>query len=370
MHILTTTSASLDDLAEPVDLRQTPADIVALSFTDSDLAGMAAAWNADAKKLPSMRLAALRDLRHPMSVDLWIDSVAAHAKVILVRILGGYDWWRYGCDQLAAIARAKGIKLALLPGECRDEDLRLIECSTLPRAELDALLDYFREGGPANMRALVQRLAGLARGDHATAETPVEVPKAGFYDPEHGVVGVLRLGVPGNGEIKRTHRPHPLLPFHAACRRCRADRRALCGASRQGHRPGSDLRRQPEGPGFPGLRRSRSRRPEPCRHRHRHRLCYRRGTGLADPVRPRRRPGVPGDRRDDPARSLGKEPARPRAGRPRHACRHARTRRPHPRRRDLLQGRGRNRRRRWPSAPSPTGRNPTASSRWPNGSPP
>ena len=107
MHILTTTSASLDDLAEPVDLRQTPADIVALSFTDSDLAGMAAAWNAGAENLPSLRLAALRDLRHPMSVDLWIDSVASHAKVILVRILGGYEWWRYGCDQLAAVARAR-----------------------------------------------------------------------------------------------------------------------------------------------------------------------------------------------------------------------------------------------------------------------
>ena len=162
MHLLTTSSTSLDELAEPIDLRQAPADIVALSFTDSDLAGLAAAWKADAENLPSMRLAALRDLRHPMSVDLWIDSVAAHAKVILVRILGGYDWWRYGCDQLAALARQKGINLALLPGECRDEDLRLIECSTLPRAELEALLGYFREGGPANMRALVQRLAGLA----------------------------------------------------------------------------------------------------------------------------------------------------------------------------------------------------------------
>ena len=188
MHILTTTSASLDDLAEPVDLRQSPADVVALSFTDSDLAGLAAAWQADRENLPSMRLAALRDLRHPMSVDLWIDSVASHAKVILVRILGGYDWWRYGCDQLASVARARGIKLALLPGECRDEDLRLIECSTLPRAELDALLDYFREGGPANMRALVQRLAGLAGAERPAAEAPVEVPKAGFYDPERGVV--------------------------------------------------------------------------------------------------------------------------------------------------------------------------------------
>ncbi|TIL91078.1 MAG: cobaltochelatase subunit CobN [Mesorhizobium sp.] len=187
MHILTTTSAALDDLAEPVDLRQTPADVVALSFTDSDLAGLAAAWQADADRLPSMRLAALRDLRHPMSVDLWIDSVARHARVILVRILGGYDWWRYGCDQLASTARAHGIKLALLPGECRDEDLRLIECSTLPRRELDGLLGYFREGGPENMTALVRRLASLAGSDVAVAE-PVVVPKAGFYEPGRGVV--------------------------------------------------------------------------------------------------------------------------------------------------------------------------------------
>jgi cobaltochelatase CobN len=197
MHILTTTSASLDDLAEPVDLRQTPADIVALSFTDSDLAGLAAAWKADAERLPSMRLAALRDLRHPMSVDLWVDSVARHAKIILVRILGGYDWWRYGCDQLASTARERGIKLALLPGECRDEDLRLIEASTLPREELDGLLDYFREGGPANMSALVQKLAGLAGQDAVVAE-PVTVPKVGYYEPGRGVVP---LPLEGEGKV-------------------------------------------------------------------------------------------------------------------------------------------------------------------------
>ncbi|TGS48113.1 MULTISPECIES: cobaltochelatase subunit CobN [unclassified Mesorhizobium] len=196
MHILTTTSASLDDLAEPVDLRQTPGDIVALSFTDSDLAGLAAAWKADADRLPSMRLAALRDLRHPMSVDLWIDSVARHAKVILVRILGGNDWWRYGCDQLAVIARERGIKLALLPGESHDEDLRLIEASTLPRAELDGLLGYFREGGPANMSALVRRLAGLAGQDTSVA-SPVSVPKAGYYQSGLGVAEEPDLSMVG-----------------------------------------------------------------------------------------------------------------------------------------------------------------------------
>ncbi|MDX8454020.1 cobaltochelatase subunit CobN [Mesorhizobium sp. VK9D] len=200
MHILTTTSASLDDLAEPIDLRQTPADVAALSFTDSDLAGLAAAWKAGAARLPSMRLAALRDLRHPMSVDLWIDSVARHAKVVLVRILGGYDWWRYGCDQLAAVARERGIKLALLPGESHDEDQRLIESSTLPREELDALLGYFREGGPANMVALVHRLARLAGAEAAVAE-PVSVPKAGYYQSGLGVVekpDLSNAGVPSH----------------------------------------------------------------------------------------------------------------------------------------------------------------------------
>lgn len=189
MHILTTTSASLDDVVEPVDLRQTPGEVVALSFTDSDLAALASAWKAEADHLPSMRLAALRDLRHPMSVDLWVDSVARHAKVILVRLLGGYDWWRYGCDQLAAIARARGIRLALLPGECRDEDERLAQASTLPRDELSLLLGYFREGGPANMQALVRRLARLA-GHVAEAPAPEPVPRAGYYEPGSGVVEV------------------------------------------------------------------------------------------------------------------------------------------------------------------------------------
>ncbi|MCO5065472.1 MAG: cobaltochelatase subunit CobN [Rhizobiaceae bacterium] len=184
MHILATTSASLEDLIEPVDLKQTPADVVALSFTDSDLAGIAAGWKGVA--LPSLRLAALRDLRHPMSVDLWIDSVARHAKVVLVRILGGYDWWRYGCDQLAALARRQGIKLALLPGECRDEDARLIECSTVSRDQLDHLLGFFREGGPQNMARLAEYLGAMARGETGHA-VPVAVPKAGFYHAGAGL---------------------------------------------------------------------------------------------------------------------------------------------------------------------------------------
>src|SRR6185369_4890741 len=144
MHLLSTSSTSLDDIVEPVDLGQTPGDIAILSFADSDLAGLAAAWAAERESLPSVRLVQLRDLKHPMSVDLWIDRVGAHAKVILVRLLGGLDWWRYGAERLSMLARERGIALALLPGEDRD-DPRLADASTLPRPELDTLLRCFRE---------------------------------------------------------------------------------------------------------------------------------------------------------------------------------------------------------------------------------
>jgi cobaltochelatase CobN len=191
MHLLSTSSTSLDDIVEPVDLRQTPGDIAILSFADSDLAGLAAAWHAERAALPSVRLVQLRDLRHPMSVDLWIDRVARHAKVIVVRLLGGLDWWRYGADRLSALAREHGIALAMLPGEDRD-DPRLVECSTLPADELAALLGYFREGGRDNLRALLRRLAGHVGAPLDCAE-PQPLPRCGGYVPAGQEIDVERL---------------------------------------------------------------------------------------------------------------------------------------------------------------------------------
>src|ERR1700740_1815845 len=153
MHLLTTSSTGLDEIVEAVDLGQPPGEIAILSFADSDLAALAAAWEAERAALPSLRLAHLRELRHPMSVDVWIDRVGAHAKIIVVRLLGGLDWWRYGVERLCTLAHEQHIALAVLPGEDRD-DARLAAASTLPRDELALLLRYFREGGRENLRAL------------------------------------------------------------------------------------------------------------------------------------------------------------------------------------------------------------------------
>ncbi len=191
MHLLTTSSTGLDEIVEAIDLGQPPGDIAVLSFADSDLAGLAAAWEVEREALPSVRLAHLRDLRHPMSVDLWIDRVGAHAKVILVRLLGGLDWWKYGIERLAALARERGIALAVLPGEDRN-DKRLQAASTLPSDELDTLLQFFREGGRENMRALLRRLARHTGRDIHSRE-PAPVPRLAGYLPGEGAVKLDRL---------------------------------------------------------------------------------------------------------------------------------------------------------------------------------
>src|SRR6516165_8682557 len=191
MHLLTTTSTSLDEIAKPVDLPQPPGDVVVLSFADSDLAALAAAWAMERDALPSVRLAHLRDLRHPMSVDLWIERVGQHAKVILVRLLGGLDWWRYGIDRLSALARERGSVLAVLPGEDRD-DPRLAAASTLKPAELDLLLGYFREGGRENLRALLRALARHA-GRALDGAPPKPVPRMAAYLPGEGAVDLDTL---------------------------------------------------------------------------------------------------------------------------------------------------------------------------------
>ncbi len=204
MHLLTTSSTNLDEIVEAVDLGQTPGDIVVLSFADSDLTALAAAWEVERASLPSVRLAHLRDLRHPMSVDLWIDRVGAHAKVIVVRLLGGLDWWKYGIDRLSALARGRGIALAVLPGEDRD-DVRLAAASTLPAQELDALLRFFREGGRDNLRALLRRLAHHAGRDLELRE-PQPVPRLAGYLPGEGAVDIERLAA-------SLQAGHPVVPI-------------------------------------------------------------------------------------------------------------------------------------------------------------
>lgn len=171
MHVLATQLATLEEADAAVDLGQSPGEIVVLSFSDSDLSALAAAWQQDADVLPTLRLASLKKLRHPMSVDLHVEQVISHARLVIVRGLGGLDYWRYGFERIGDAARDNGILFAALPGDDRP-DPRLAAVSTLTPDRLSRLDGYFRAGGTANLRQALRYAASLLGRD--VAVTPPE----------------------------------------------------------------------------------------------------------------------------------------------------------------------------------------------------
>ncbi len=190
MHVVFRESHGLEDNEAPFDPGQTPADLVVLSFSDSDLGAFAAGWHRGGGKegkLPSLRLCNLVALRHPASVDNYVEQTLTGAKGILIRLIGGENYWPYGIMQVQDFARRHDIALAVLPADGR-EDPALDQHSTLPVSTLRRLSHLCDAGGAVAAQAALAQLA-LAAGFYAGPVTGTKtVPTCGYYDPDKGVM--------------------------------------------------------------------------------------------------------------------------------------------------------------------------------------
>ena len=184
MHLLAAAAGSVDEGQEPVDLGQSPADIVFISAADTELAALATARSEMAQP-PELRLASMMHLQHPMSVDLHIDACASKAKLVVARVLGGASYWKYGFEQYAARLADAGVAFAALPGDDKpDPDLRLF--STVSDQDYDALWAYLVEGGPKNaVNFLSYCQFVIAQAPAPQAAEPLL--RAGVYWPGDGI---------------------------------------------------------------------------------------------------------------------------------------------------------------------------------------
>ena len=188
MHLLNARTAAPDDAGEAVDLGQTPGDVVFLSAADSELACLASAQARRPAGVPSLRLANLLQLGHPMSVDLYVERVIARARLVVLRLLGGRSYWPYGLEQVAAACRAGGIPLAALPGDDQP-DPELAGWSTLAPEACHRLWQYGVHGGLDNAHSLLAYAASLL-GDDEPWREPAPLLRAGLYWP-----GLARPGI-------------------------------------------------------------------------------------------------------------------------------------------------------------------------------
>ncbi|MBY3193850.1 cobaltochelatase subunit CobN [Rhizobium laguerreae] len=187
MHLLLAQQGTISDGEEAIDLGQTPGDILFLSAADSELAAIAAA-HRECGAAPSLRLASLMSLKHPMSVDTYVERTARHAKLIIVRALGGASYFHYALEALHAAAARAGALIAVLPGDARP-DAGLVPFSNIDLDDLNALWAYLIEGGDANAQAFLDYAEAMLSGAEKPAPA-VPLMKAGIWWPGRGLIGV------------------------------------------------------------------------------------------------------------------------------------------------------------------------------------
>ena len=190
MHILFAERHGLEEIEVPVDLNHQPADLVILSFSDSDLSAFAAGWQRaktqNESKFPSIRLANLASLKHPISIDTYIEKTLSHARGILVRLIGGVPYWSYGLSQVAQIARRNNIAFAVIPGDGRPDN-QLDEISSVPVSTLRRLQHLCETGGEVATHSALAQLA-LAAGLYASPVIGSKmIGNVGAWTPEHNI---------------------------------------------------------------------------------------------------------------------------------------------------------------------------------------
>ncbi|KPH58168.1 cobaltochelatase subunit CobN [Novosphingobium sp. ST904] len=210
MHLLSATPGTISNGEEAIDLDQSPGDMVILTVADSELACFAGAAARLPEGGPSVRLANLLQLRHPYSIDLYVEKVIAKARFVCVILLGGKSYWGYGIDEIARVARENGIAFAAI-ADGREADPALDRASTLPAEVRERMRDYLRQGGMANALSFLRTAARTIGHDAGEPDDPVPVADAGLY-----LAGTERAGLAEVQAGWTEGRPLALLVFYRA----------------------------------------------------------------------------------------------------------------------------------------------------------
>ncbi len=226
MHLLAAQAGVAQQDGEAIDLGQSPGDIVFAAAADSELALMAGA--ADRAGDNGLRLANLLRLAHNLSVDLWVDQTVRHAKLVVLRLIGGVAYWQYGVDELIALSLTGAIRLVLLPGDASPDPI-LQQRSTIHPDDWSRLHALFIAGGPDNADTLLAAMRTLAKAQDTAIERPPsplagegarradEGCLSGIADPSSGAARhLLPQGENGEGDptgLLSQATPKPFIRF-------------------------------------------------------------------------------------------------------------------------------------------------------------
>jgi len=198
MHLLSAQAGAIQQEGEAIDLNQRPGALVFASSADSELAMLAGA--ADRAGESELRLANTLRLTNNLSVDLWLEQTASHARLVVLRLIGGAAYFQYGVDELTALCANRRVPLVLLPGDANPDPI-LQSRSTVHPDDWSRLHSLFVAGGPDNADAILRAFSTLSLHQRGQAPdegalsdlTPTPFARFGLWYPGHGITGETGL---------------------------------------------------------------------------------------------------------------------------------------------------------------------------------
>ena len=219
MHIAQIETRSLDERPRRSISRRSPAELVLFSFTDSDLAAVAARLGSDGAPRTSIRLGESRHaetslFRRSLRRVVFPASVRVGAAARRASSIGAM-----ASSEVGALSRkARGVGLASFPAMA-SSTRSLAEASTLDGACLCLLGNSFEEGGPANIAAFLELIRAEKRRRHG------QWRRSGSMTRRALRVGALGSGV-GGATGEGVVIPTPLTPTLSRKERERGQARA------------------------------------------------------------------------------------------------------------------------------------------------
>lgn len=181
MHrIAATPGGWTPDTEGVIGVEQNPATLVILTSADTDIQTLAATLSSLPPDFPDFCVVNLLQLQQQLSIDTYAENVLNHAKIVILRLLGGISYWSYGFEVVRATVAETGAFLFILPGDDRP-DPDLISHSTVPLAAVNQVWRYFNEAGAENLANSLQFVTNFCLNTNYKIKLPQAVPRVGIY---------------------------------------------------------------------------------------------------------------------------------------------------------------------------------------------
>jgi len=159
-----------------------PSVFLILTTADTEIQALAAAVRRLPDGFPPVRARHANDLLAPGALDRFVVDELPGARAVVVRVLGGRAYFADGFERLSRECRSRGIAFIALPGE-QGLDPELTSLCHAPLPLVTQVLEYFTQGGVANLINLLRCLSDNVLWTGLGYEPPAPLPRDGLYHP-------------------------------------------------------------------------------------------------------------------------------------------------------------------------------------------